>query len=71
MLMRPKHSIARLLTRKTSGVQDLIAASQLNLRNKCLVTLGCPARGQSRAFYSFVTACRASKLGQVSYFKKE
>jgi hypothetical protein len=66
MLMRPKHSIARLVTLKTSGVHDLIATSQLNLWNKCLVTLGCPARGQSRAFYSFVTACRASKVGQVS-----
>jgi hypothetical protein len=66
MLMRPKHSLDRLPMLKASGVHDLIAASKFNLRNKCLVTLGCPVRGQSRAFYSFVTAYRASKLELIS-----
>jgi hypothetical protein len=33
------------------------------------VTWGCQARGQSRAFYSFVTTCRASELELISYFK--
>jgi len=30
---------------------------------ECLVTLGCRRAAQSRAFYFFVTACRASKFG--------
>jgi hypothetical protein len=66
MLMRPRHSLDRLLTLKASGVHDLMGSfTAPTLRKKCLLTLGCSA-GQSRAFYSFVTACRASKLGPTS-----
>jgi hypothetical protein len=35
-LMRPKHSLDRLLTLKASGVHDLMAASQPTLWKKCL-----------------------------------
>src|SRR4030088_1310014 len=35
-LMRPKHSLNRLLTLKASGVHDLMAASQLTLWKECL-----------------------------------
>jgi hypothetical protein len=36
------------------------------LRKKCVVNIGIPGAAQSRAFYTFVTACRASKLGPIS-----
>jgi len=35
-LMRPKHSLDRLLTLKASGVHDLMAALQPTLWKKCL-----------------------------------
>ncbi len=40
------------------------AASQPNLRKECVANVGMPRRAaRSRAFYRFVTACKASKLG--------
>jgi hypothetical protein len=36
------------------------------LRKKCVVSIGMPGAAQSRAFYPFVTVCRASKLGLIS-----
>jgi hypothetical protein len=63
MSMRPKHPRDRLLVLNTSGVHDLVGSFTSRLRRERLVPLGYPARGQSRAFYSFVTACRGSKSG--------
>ena len=42
MLMRPKHSLDRLLTRKASGVHDPMGSITANLRRKCVVNVGIP-----------------------------
>jgi hypothetical protein len=55
MLMRPKHSLDRLLTPKTSG-HDLMGNSIDHLRKICLVTLGCGRAAQSRGD-SFSNEC--------------
>ena len=63
MLMRPKHSLDRLLTLKASGVHDLMAASQPTLWKKCLVTLGRPARGPVTSFLFLRYRLRSFKAG--------
>ena len=62
MLMRPKHSFDRLLTLKASGVHDLMGSIAAELRKKYVVNIGMPGAAQSRAFYRFVTAHRASDI---------
>jgi hypothetical protein len=65
MLMRPKHSLDRLPTLKTSGVHDLMGSITTQpaeeMRGERM-----PGATESRDFYPFVTACRASKLGLIS-----
>jgi hypothetical protein len=43
--------------------------SQPNLPRKCVVNVVIPDAAQSRAFYPFVTAGRASKLRLISQIK--
>jgi len=71
MLMRPKHSLDRLLTLKTSGVHDLMGSFAAQFAEEMPTDVGKSGAAQSQAFYSFVTACRASKLGLISYIKME
>jgi hypothetical protein len=67
MLMRPRHSLDRLLTLKHSGVHDAIgsipARPAEGMRGEAWDARGA---AQSRAFYPVVTACRASKLWLTS-----
>jgi hypothetical protein len=64
--MRPKHPLDRLLTLKASGVHDLMGSITAQPAEEMRGEHWDVARGRSRAFYSFVTACRASKLGLIS-----
>jgi hypothetical protein len=64
-LMRPKHPLDRLLTLKASGVHDLMGSITAQPAEEVRGEHWDVARGQSRAFYPFVTACRASKLGLI------
>jgi hypothetical protein len=64
--MRPKHPLDRLLTLKASGVHDLMGSVTAQPAEEMRGEHWDVARGRSRAFYSFVTACRASKLGPIS-----
>ena len=57
MLMRPKHSLDRLLTLKASGVHDLMGSITAQPAEEMRGEHWDVARGRSRAFYSFVTAC--------------
>ena len=67
MLMRPKHPLDRLLTLKASGVHDLMGSFTAQPAEEVRGERWDARRAaRSRAFYSFVTACRASKLGLIS-----
>ena len=64
MLMRPKHSLDRLLTPKASSVHDLMGSITAQPAEEMRGERWDARRAaQSRSFYPFVTACRASKLG--------
>jgi hypothetical protein len=59
MLMRPKHSLDRLLTLKASGVHDLMGSITAQPAEEMRGERWDARRAaQSRAFYPFVTACR-------------
>jgi hypothetical protein len=67
MLMRPKHPLDRLLTLKASGVHQLMGSFTAQPAEEMRSERWDAGRAaQSRAFYPFVTACRASKLGLIS-----
>ena len=61
MLMRPKHSLARLLTRK-SGVHDPAGSLTAHPAEEMLVTLGCRAGGPVRGFLYLRYRLQSSKL---------
>ena len=65
--MRPKHLLDRLLTLKASGVRDLMGSFTAQPAQEMRGERWDARRAaRSRAFYPFVTACRASKLGMIS-----
>ncbi len=63
MLMRPKHPLDRLRALNASGVHDLMGSFTATLRKKCLVTLGCPARGPVTSFLFLRYRLQSFKLG--------
>jgi hypothetical protein len=70
MLMRPKHPLDRLLMLKASGVHDLMGSITAHpAEEMCGERWDARRAAQSRTFYPFVTACRASKLELMSYLK--
>ena len=62
MLMRTKRSLDRLPAPKASGVHDLMGSVADRPVKNCLWRWDVRRAVQSRAFYSFVTACRAFKV---------
>jgi hypothetical protein len=63
MLMQAKHSLDRLQTRKASGVHGLMGSITAQpAKEKRGERWNARRAAQSRAFYPFVTACRAFKV---------
>ena len=63
MLMRPKHSLDRLLTLKASGVHDLMGSFTAHPVEEMPMTLGCPPRGPVTSLLFLRYRLQSFKLG--------
>jgi hypothetical protein len=64
--MRPKRWLDRLVMLNASGVHDQMGSITAEPAEEMRAERGMPGAAQSRAFYPFVTAGRASKLQLIS-----
>jgi hypothetical protein len=72
MLMRPKHSLDRLLTLKASGVHDLMGSFTAHPVEEMPMTLGMPgARSSHELFIPSLPPAELSKLGLISHMKMQ
>src|SRR3984885_16068938 len=67
MLMRPKHSLDRLLTLKASAARDLMGSITANVRKKWMVNVGISEGGPSKTVRKWTSGHGSVRLSGAHF----